>query len=300
MNLKNIDLNLLMVFQTIFEERNLTKAGERLHLSQPAVSHALKRLRDRVQDPLFIRTSEGMVPTAFAESIQATVADALGQLQTCLSPAQAFDPAHQAHQFRIMMSDYNATIVLPKLMALLEAEAPLISIINIPIDRQQAYEALSQGRADVVISSEIQGPNLLEAHLFEDRYVTLASKHNSSLKNGLNLEQFVQLRHVLYSLEGIGTGFVDIALKKLNLKRTVSLRTPYVSIIPSIIENSNYIVTLPSKVAHKFIHSYQVQLYPTPVELKVQNACIYWHQRTHQDPAAQWLRSTLKKLFIDQ
>jgi len=294
MNLLGIDLNLLLVFEAVYLDRNLTQAGERLNLSQPAVSNALKRLRDKLQDPLFIRTADGMVPTAYAESIMPAVAQSLAGLRDCFAARREFEPESR-HNFRLMMGDYNGAIVMPRLMQTLAQQAPAITVTNSHIDRNSAYEKLRTGRVDLVITAALEGPGLYQQQLFEDRYVTLAGEHNDHIRNGLNLDRFCELPHVLFSLEGHGRSNVDKALEPLGRKRHIALRVPHVSIIPAVLEQTDYLATLPARVALNYMERYRLRLFETPVELDQERVFQYWHSRQHQDPACVWLRKLLKE-----
>ena len=220
MNLAGIDLNLLLVLEAIYNEGNMGKAGERLSLSQPAMSNALRRLREKLDDPLFVRTSEGMVPTNYTIAIQPTVSHALNSLRDCLTPDISFDPAQAKNHYRISHSDVIGSILLPDLFTNLQTKAPDVSFTFRHNDRVSAYELLRTGRLDLVLSSDLEGPGMYQQLLFEDEYVTVISKTHSSIGDELSLDQFCAARHVIYSLEGHGPSNVDTALAQAVPEKT--------------------------------------------------------------------------------
>ena len=260
------------------------------------MSNALRRLREKLNDPLFIRTSDGMVPTAYAESIIHTVSSSLAELRNCLSATSVF-ASDTKHNFRLMMGDYNGAIVLPRVLSELQVSAPNITLTTTHIDRNSAYEKLRAGRTDVVITTELNGPGLYQQQLFEDAYVTLVGKAQSEVSGDLNLEKFCDIPHVLFSLEGRGTSNVDVALDKLSRQRQVALRVPHVSVIPQVLESVPYLATLPLRLAEVYLQRYDLKVYEPPVELKQLKVYQYWHSRQHHDPACIWLRSQIKGVF---
>ncbi|MCJ8337163.1 MAG: LysR family transcriptional regulator [Pseudomonadales bacterium] len=294
MNLQGIDLNLLLVFEAIYNDGNLTLAGERLNLSQPAVSNALRRLREKLHDPLFVRTADGMLPTVYTESIINVVTDALSSLRDCFASGPVFEGTSK-HNFRLMMGDYNGAIVLPGLMQQIAKTAPNVSIRTLHIDRTSAYEKLRTGRTDLVISTDLSGPGLYQQQLFEDTYVTLVGSENPLVKDQLTLEQFCEIPHVLFSLEGKGSSNVDVALAKRSLKRNLVLRVPHVSVIPQVLEQNHYLATLPARMAIGYLQRYDLKIFQPPVDLAPFTVYQYWHTRQHHDPAVAWLRSQLKE-----
>ncbi|RED53971.1 LysR family transcriptional regulator [Aestuariispira insulae] len=293
MNLSGIDLNLLLVFEAIYTERNLSKAGERLSLSQPAVSNALRRLRETLNNPLFVRTAEGMVPTNHAVAIQPTIAKALDDLRSCLTPDLSFDPAQAKNHFRISLSDIIGSLILPELIAKLQDNAPHVDLTFRHVDRKGAYEMLRTGRHDLVISTELDGPGMYQQLLFKDPYVTLVSNSHSTIRDDLTLKQFCQAKHILFSLEGQGPGLVDTALARQSLKRHVALRLPHVSVIPKIVEESDMIVTLPLRMARIHSEALNIKTFKPPVEVPDLAVYQYWHSRSHHDPACGWIRSQI-------
>ncbi|MGY0217506.1 LysR family transcriptional regulator [Endozoicomonadaceae bacterium StTr2] len=298
MNLQGIDLNLLLVFEAIYNDGSLTKAGEQLNLSQPAVSNALKRLREKVGDPLFVRTADGMVPTTYAEKIIPVVSGSLAALRDCLAATGSFDCSLSSDNFRLTVSDYIGSLLLPGLMRQLENVAPGITITTSHIDRDSAYEKLRTGRTELVVSTDLNGPGLYQQQLFEDHYVTLGGKHHFDKNCRMTLKKYCETPHILFSLEGKGAGNVDTALAKQSLRRKVALRVPHVSVIPAVLEQTGYLATLPSRVATQYLERFELKQFQPPLELDGYKVFQYWHTRQHHDPACSWLRSVIKSLEI--
>ncbi|MCJ8299423.1 MAG: LysR substrate-binding domain-containing protein, partial [Pseudomonadales bacterium] len=230
----------------------------------------------------------------YTESIINVVTDALFSLRDCFAAGPVFEGTSK-HNFRLMMGDYNGAIVLPGLMQQIGKAAPNVSIRTLHIDRTSAYEKLRTGRTDLVITTDLSGPGLYQQQLFEDTYVTLVGSHNPLVKDQLTLEQFCEIPHVLFSLEGKGSSNVDVALAKRSLKRNLVLRVPHVSVIPQVLEQNHYLATLPARLAIGYLQRYDLKIFQPPVDLAPFTVYQYWHTRQHHDPAVAWLRSQLKE-----
>jgi len=296
MNLSSMDLNLLLVFEAVYSERNLTRASKRLNLTQPAVSNALRRLRDTFQDPLFIRTADGMVPTDLAEQLAGRVLDALEMLRSFES-RESFDPAGLTRDFRISISDYNGMLVLPRLLKALAEQAPGVSITTSQIQRAHVSEHLSTGQVDLVLAPNQDVANLSYEPLYADDYVGVASAHCGPEGGQMSLEEYCQREHLLFSLEGYGRSTVDVALSKLGKKRKVVLRSSHVHTIPHVLEGSAFIATLPRLITLDYLKRFELTSFGLPVELKGHEVGLHWHARQHHDPAHEWLRGLIKELF---
>lgn len=296
MNFDELDLNLLKVFQAIYAERQLTRAGERLGLAQPTVSNALSRLRQALDDPLFIRTAQGMQPTPLAEALADQVLEGLGLLKAGLEQSLHFDPAQTRRRFRVAMSDYTGAVLLPALVVRLQAEAPNADLAIHHLRRDEAQEALKAGRLDLVITDELDGPGLYRQAIYSERFVSLVRADHPLSGESLSLPQYLAVGHLLFSLDGHGGGIVDSLLGAQGLRRRVAVRVPHVSVIPRIIAQTDLIVTLPERVALQFRDAWRLRVLQPPLEIPRYSVRQFWHEKYHRDPANRWLRQLLAKL----
>lgn len=298
MNLQMLDLNLLLVFEAVHAEGNLTRAAKRLNLSQPAVSNALRRLRDTLGDPLFIRTRDGMQPTDFAGRLAVRLDQALAMLRG-VELGDDFDPREMTREFRIAISDYNSAILLPGLLRHIQQHAPGASVTTSTIRRDALREMLSSGQVDLAVSMPQELDGLHYASLFRDSYVGLAAKGTLS-GEGLPLDEFCCRGHVLYSLEGRGQSNVDTALSKLRRSRRIVARTPFIQVIPQMIEGTELLTILPARAARQYMRNYSLDTFPPPVNLHPLEIGLHWHGRQHHDPAHEWFRTALSVVVNDE
>lgn len=300
MNFDELDLNLLKVFQAVYAERQLTRAGERLGLAQPTVSNALARLRRTLDDPLFVRTAEGMQPTPLAEAFADQVLEGLGLLKAGLEQSIQFDPARTTRRFRLAMSDYTGTVLLPALVSRLQVDAPGVDLAIHHLRRDQAQEALKAGRLDVVITDELEGPGLYQQAIYSERFVSLVRADHPLIGETLSLQEYLAAGHLLFSLDGRGGGIVDRLLGERGLRRRVAVRVPHVSVIPRIIARSELIVTLPERVARQFQAGWGLRVLEPPLEIPRYSVRQFWHEKYHRDPGNRWLRQLVSKLGAER
>lgn len=293
MHFKNLDLNLLVVLDTLLAVRNVTRAAERLGLSQSALSHALARLRVALADPLFVRGPGGLKPTPRAEAMAAPLAQALAEVARAVSQPQAFVPGKSARRFRIATDDYLELVLLPKLLARVWREAPGINISVAPIGPALGRE-LAEGRIDAIISVEgVLGslPGACMQRLFSERFVCAVRKGHPRVRKVLTLEAFIALPHALVAPRGRSGGIVDAALAKIGRRRRVAIEVPHFLVAPHIVRASDVVLTIGDRVA-KLI-SDGLQLMPPPLELPGFDVALFWHERNNTDSAHQWFRKTL-------
>jgi len=246
-NLRAVDLNLLVVLDALLAERHLSRAAARLNMSQPAVSHALARLRHLLGDPLFRREGGRMVPTLRAQALAPPLAEALAQIRSVLGP-DAFDPA-APHVFRLTMSDYGAGLVLPGLMRQLRRIAPEIRLVVTQKSREAMIEAVSEGEADLALGVFPGLPPQLEAELLlTDRYICLLDPaHQPVRSGGLTAEAFWSAPHAHVAVQGDFTTEIDLHLKDRGGPRRLALILPHWSIAPKVIAGTDLILTVASR-----------------------------------------------------
>jgi len=294
-DIKRADLNLLYVFDCIYREGSLTRAGARLDRTQSAVSHALERLRGLFGDPLFVRTSEGMRPTPRAHELAPLIDEVLGAVRTVLLEPTAFAPADLERVFRLSMSDYSELILLPPLIEALHEQAPSVQIEVLSTAAFQPQHALETGRIDLLIGNQDVGAGVYQQELFVDEFVCVVSATHPAIKRRLTLNQYLKQSHVLFAPQGRGDRLLDEALRKQRVERRVALRLPHIQSIPHILHRTPHIVTIPAKFAATMDRAGLRPLTP-PVDLPSLQVMQYWHQAVHQDPAHRWLRHLVHEI----
>ncbi|MCX2542078.1 LysR family transcriptional regulator [Pseudomonas sp. COW5] len=287
-DLRLIDLNLLVILDALLGEQHVTRAAERLHLSQPAVSHALARLRDLLGDPLLVRAGSGLVPTARALELVAPLAEALAQVQSLLAP-NAFDPASARRTFRLAMSDYGAAIILPGLIRTLRREAPGIDLQISHASREGMVEGLLNGDIDLAagVLPELPG-ELCSTPLFEERYVCLLDRQSLPAGGVLDLPTYLSRPHVLLEMRGSGTPEIERTLTALRERRRVAVSLPHWSVAPQFISGTDLILTVASRALND-IDEEALIVVPPPFEIAPFTFVSAWHKRRGGDQALNWL-----------
>ncbi len=233
-DLRRIDLNLLVILDALLSEQHVTRAAARLHLSQPAVSHALARLRDLLGDPLLVRAGAGLVPTSRAMELMAPLTEALAQVQSLLAP-NAFDPATTRRTFRLAMSDYGAAIVLPGLIRTLRSEAPGIDLQISHASREGMLDGILNGDIDIAVGVFPEMPNELRSTpLFEEHYACLVDRDSLPADATLDLPAYLARPHVLLEMRGSGTPEIERALTALHERRRVAVEPAALECRPAV------------------------------------------------------------------
>ena len=292
MNLANIDLNLFIVFDAIYTEGNLTRAGQIMGITQPAASNALARLRDTFNDPLFIRTAQGMMPTPLAQNIITPVRSALHLLRSSVHDSRVFD-ANQANKtFRLSMTDLIEDILLPATFRRLHKLAPNVRIESLLSRRRETAKELAAGHLDFAIDIPLSSdPQLLHTKLLEDRYVCAMRKdHPLSAHKNITLKQYLDAQHIHISSRRSGLGPVDLALGKIGLQRNIVLRSQHYLMAHTVLQNTDLTITAPARfAAHHQLHSVELPITGiAPIE-----SHLFWHANADQDPANRWMREQL-------
>ncbi|TKC86245.1 LysR family transcriptional regulator [Trinickia terrae] len=291
-NLRRLDLNLLVTLDVLLSEHNVTRAAERLNFSQPSVSVHLAKLRDIFGDPLLLPGPRGMRPTARAEALREPLRQALEALELAVSPADAFDPAEAENTWRVAATDYGeSTIVLPALHRLRTA-APRSRLAVLELVPPRIAKQAERGEIDLAfhITSDAP-PGLRSRPLFKERYVLVGRAGHPRLKRRPTLAQFCALEHVIVSPDGGGfLGVTDQALAAAGLARRVALSVPHFLFVMSVLASSDLVAMLPSRLVRDVG---ALQVVEPPVEVPGYEMAMLWHERSHRDPAHQWLRECI-------
>ncbi len=294
MNLRSLDLNLLVVFDAIFAEKNITRAGTRVGLSQPAVSNALARLRGHLGDELFLRGPDGLRPTPRAIELAGPVHAMLVDLENVLDPS-SFDPATASRAFTVAAVDYFSVVVAPKLAVHLASRAPGIDVRIVPT-AGHALELLDKAEIDVATASFSDPPERFgRMTLVEDSYSCLVAKGHPLAERPVTLQRFAAARHLLVTPRGDARGFVDDRLAEKGLTRRVVMTVNHFSAAPGIVVASDLVLTAPTKIIERYLVDGMVML-PAPVEPPpvFRRLDMVWHERLARHPAHVWFRETLQ------
>jgi DNA-binding transcriptional LysR family regulator len=285
-----IDLNLLVVFDAVMQERNVTRAGQRLGLSQPAMSHALTRLRYMLKDDLFIRSPKGMLPTPRAEQLALPVRTALDGLQHSLEPTQ-FLPSKATRSFRVAVDNYSAVVLVGKLAARITKTAPAVSLEFRPSGTLNIPDLLDRGELDLAIGPfPEQGERFSRLSLWQDDFVVVLRKdHPATGARELSLENFAALSHLSISSVQYATDFVDQALARRKLTRRIQLRAPFISAV-RILGASDMVSVLQRRVAEELVRYRPLVIHPLPHSSPTLETAMIWPRWLDNQPAHRWLR----------
>lgn len=295
---RQLDLNLLELFETVYRTRNLTAAGSQLGLTQPAVSRGLGRLRQMYGDALFVRQQRGVAPTPFADALAAPVNSALETLRSTLV-RPTFEPAQQARTFRVAMSDVGERILLPSVMAHLAGNAAQVVIEAVSPGEQQLHEGLASGQIDLAVG--FFGPLSKQVHhrrLFRERFVYVARQGHPAVGNKLKREQLRALPHVVGGPKGMQhSAAVEKVLSGPRIKARVALRVHSLLCVGPVVANTDLLGLVPSNLGAMVASHMPLQVLEPPVQFPGFDVTMVWHQRFHGDPASEWLRTVFVRLF---
>jgi len=292
MNLRNFDLNLLLVFDALLRERSVIRTANAVSLSQPAVSHALNRLRCLLNDRLFVRTPAGMVPTPRAEQLALPVRKALNDLQLALE-TDVFTPATAERRFVIAVNNYAAVTLAGPIVAACRAQAPKVHFLLRPSGTLDLAELLERGQLDLAISAtQASAVRFASARLIQDHYVAVLRKGHPALRSKLTLAAFARLQHLSVSSSGEDLSFVDQILASHKKTRTIALEVPYLS-AGTVLVQSNMVAVLGRKLAQEFRRAYPIEIRELPFDAERLQSFMLWHRRFDDQPAHRWLRETI-------
>lgn len=298
-HLDKIDLHLIRVLHTVLTERNVSRAAVRLGMHQPAVSAALKRLREYAGDPLLVRSGAGMVPTVAGLRMVEPAANILRDAQRLFSDAREFSPASSRVVFRIAASDYLEPQFLPRLVQDVKAHAPLSEIEIHPLNAATDYQQqLARGDVDVVVGNWLTPP--LDLHLgklFSDEVVCLVSKKHPAVRRGWDEAAWLEADHIAPTATHPGArGVIDEHLSNLGLRRHIVARCPHFGLIPGMVASTLLVLTTGRQYCARFVEQLPVQILPCPVQFPPLVYYQLWHERSHTSASSRWLRERIKSV----
>jgi len=292
-----IDLHLIRVLNTVLTERSVSRAAIRLGMYQPAVSAALKRLRELAGDPLLVRSGSGMVPTDAGLRMVEPSARILRAAEVLFSDARGFDPATATNTFSLAASDYMDPLFLPQLVTQIKNEAPLCHVDIHPLSGESDYRTrLAQGEVDIVVGNWPAPPDDLHmARLFGDEVVCLVAKNHPAVRRGWDSESWLAAEHIAPTPTHPGAkGVIDVHLDKLGLQRNITVRCPHFGLIPAMVAGSLLVLTTGRQYCERYTAALPVKILPCPIDFPRMMYYQLWHERTHASASARWLRDRVK------
>lgn len=293
-DLANLDLNLLRVFDAVARERHVTRAAEKLNLSQPAVSNALTRLRAALGDELFLRRPGGVEPTALALSLAGPVAEVLDRLRQTLAVHAPFDPATTERVFTVAFSEYAESVLAPALLEAMGRQAPHALLAIRHADRTNALELLESGEAEMAVAVLPDPPALYtRVLLLPEVFVTVMRPDHELATGEMTLERFTSVPHLLHSPNGSRDGALDQPLRAAGFPRRLGAVVAHLGAVPEILARTEMVITLSSRLAQKLAAAHGLVLRPCPVEIAHLRLSLVFHRRFEADAGHAWLRRLL-------
>lgn len=297
-NLRSFDLNLLLALKALIEEKSVSRAAKRLCMSQPAMSHVLRRLRDQLDDPVLVKSPSGMIPTPRALALLEPTVAVLREIERLIEPPEAFDPATSRRKFVIATSDYVTFALLPEFCESAGTLAPNIELhVRQPITgpSQVSFE---EENIDLTIGFDAifgGAPHLCAETLMGESIVCLTRHGNPAVPGSdITLDQFLECRHMLISWREAGTGLIDDCLAKLGLRRNIALVLPNFLTTPWILEKTDLLLCLPGRMADKFVQMAPLKIMPVPLDLPRYDLMMLWRPSHERDQAHMWLRERVR------
>ncbi len=298
MHINRLDLNLFVVLDAIYSEGSITRAARSLNLTQPALSHALGRLRVILNDPLFTRQGHQMTPTPLARSLIGPVRHSLKTLAASVQQATAFDPGAAERLFTIGLRDVLEAKVLPALMAQVKQVAPGVDIASVRAERRDLESELAAGTLDLAVDVLLNLPKTIRRQqLLRDNQVVVVRRGHPLVGCDLDLETYLRLDHVLVSSRQKGLGLEDMALARINRHRHVALRCQQYFAACRVVSDSDLILTMPGNYADTANQGLPNRIFPLPVPMPSLDIYLYWHENVDADPANIWIRGLLEEIL---
>lgn len=293
MNIRSLDLNLLVALNALLEEKQVTRAAERINLSQPAMSRALARLRIMFKDPLLVKDTKGMALTARAQELYLPLQNILQEISDIVSPP-SIEPVLMQGEIVIATRDNILVTILPKVIQIITNEAPELKLRIVPLVGED-LSPLEHYKVDFVMSATESGSaSLHRTTIYEEGFICLSSSKHTNARKEMTLEQYIGMKHCLVSISGFGTGVVDDYLAQKKLKRNIVVRIPHFLAAGFIVAESDLIATIPQRLGQLFSQMQQITLIEPPIELPHFPIYLYWHRRNQNNPIHQWIRKIIK------
>jgi DNA-binding transcriptional LysR family regulator len=299
MHISKVDLNLFTVFEAIYTEGSVTRASQKLFLTQPAISHSLARLRLLFDDPLFVRQGHSMVSTPLARNIIEPIRSALRGLEVTLTDAGKFDAILANNQFSLALRDVLESTVLPPLLRSITRQAPHITLAAIQVERRELVSELAAGTLDLAIDMLLPLPNEIRRQkIIEDTTVVVVRRGHPAVNGTLDLDTYLKAEHILASSRRKGMGLEDFELSRLGLQRRIRLRCQHYFAACRVISQTDLMLTMPERYARIANEQFNNQILALPLPMPSWDVYLYWHQNIDNDPANRWLREQVVQAFL--
>lgn len=305
MNINSIDLNLFLVFQAIYATRSVTLAGDRLGMTQSAVSNALKRMRERFNDALFVRTADGMVPTPVAERLIAPIEEGIACLAQAVDQGRTFEPETSSRTFRIAVNDIGQLVMMPELLSVARGIAPGVRFETVDVSMADARQRMLHGQIDIALGSwESMGPSFYQQRLFDETFVVLMSKASPlGARERIELDDYLAAEHIAYRPQGTTDSQLQQTLDRAGAldRRRVVLTAAHSLGLTSIVATSGLLLTAPARLARAMVATrVDLRSVDAPFEVRPFEIRQQWHERFHQDSGNRWLRELIFGLFHER
>lgn len=299
-NPSNLDLNLLVILDTIFNERSLTIAGNKLFMTQSAVSHALSKLRLHFEDRLFVRRGNFMDPTPLCKTVHRNIAPSLKTITQSLYDRGEFNPISSKRTFCLGLSDYLCRLLLPEILKKIDIEAPGISIRVMQTTYEKRTEMLQNGKLDIFLGCPREcGAGVLNEKLFEDREVCVVRNNHPIKTRVMNEDEMADSEFAALSLSESGLGFLENYLHRKGVQRKIKVVLQQETVIPALVENSNLVGSVAQRLAEMYTAKGRLRIVEMPLEKTEFEVAQHWHSLNDNDPAHKWMRSAIKKVAMD-
>lgn len=300
MDLRDLDLNLLLVFREIYQQRQISSAAKRLRLTQSAVSNALARLRAATGDDVFVRTAAGMQPTPFAIGLAEPVATALAQLEQAFRPAQPFLPESSQRRFTIAVSDVGEMYFMPRLVQHCMQLAPRVEMAAVRLGSIDLRAEMEAGRVDLALGAFEDAPGtLFQRRLFRQSYVSMFHGGHPLAEGELTRERLATARHLVVTSMDSPYNNINAALADIGVDLEHAFRVPHFASVPYILSTTELVATVPQRLAERAAAPFGLRYADSPLGLPPLQTNMFWHRRYHQDEGGRWLRSLLVDLFLE-
>jgi DNA-binding transcriptional LysR family regulator len=300
-NLNTLDLNLLRVFEALIRDRSVSAAAERLRLTQPATSNALNRLRQFFGDPLFVRTRNGMEPTAIALALRDSVSDALAMIRGAVERSGGFDPKTSDRTFTLIMNDVGEITFLPTLLERLAKAAPFVDLRVRELGREDHEEALDSGAADIAVGRIKLSDTFRSQLLLLSTYVAVLSRDHPLVRrrkrfNAISYEDYLAARHVAVHPRGASGNPLERGLGADASRRRIALSIPHTTVLPSLLPGTELVATVPDSCIDLLCRDGRLVWAKLPFEMEPVRVMQWWHKRQDQDAGHLWLREQLSSV----
>ncbi|MFT4116693.1 LysR family transcriptional regulator [Bradyrhizobium sp.] len=301
MDIRRLDLNLLLLFDGLFRTQNLSAVSRQLGVSQPTASADLRKLRDFFGDPLFLSTGRGMRPTPFAESISDAVRTVLATIDQQILRKPRFVPEESDRVFTVTASDIGVLIFIPPILQRIRTMAPGASLRCVPTSHEHLEDALESGEIDLAIGyfPDLVGPNIATEDLFDHPFTCIVRKDHPTIGDSLSLEQFLAADHIVVNQQGRSQEIFERRVRDLKLQRRVVLHLPHFMSVPQLIATSDMISTVPFSLGAWYANA-GLKLLPPPVSIPLIELKQHWHRRMDNEPAVRWLQSIVAEELRDR